>query len=182
MTLSTIFITIFIVTLVILFANLLLGGVFDLALGFDSEIFNLTTTLCFLGVASVIGYILVNHTSFSTNLILTLAAFISLALTVILNIFVFIPLSKMESSTAFRLEDLQGEVGEVTLAILPDSVGELAVSTGLGTVTRTARSYDGSLIEQGEQALIIEVKEHIFYVVKYDENFDSTKIKKSGGF
>ena len=181
MSLSSIFITIFIVTLIILFANLLLGGVLDIALGLDNEIFNLTTMLCFTGVASVIGYLILNYTSFSTAMVFILAALISFALTIVLNIFVFIPLSKMESSTAFRLEDLQGETGEVTLGILKNSVGEVTVTTGLGTVTRTARSYDGSQIEQGEQALIIEVMDHIFYVVKYDKNFDVTKIKKSGG-
>ena len=95
MSLSAIFITIFIVTLIILFANLLLGGVFDIALGLDSEIFNLTTALCFTGVAAVFGYIILNYTSFSTVMVITLAALISLALTIVLNIFVFIPLSRM---------------------------------------------------------------------------------------
>jgi len=181
MSLSTIFITIFIVTLVILFTNLLLGGVFDSVLGLDSEIFNLTTTLCFTGVASVFGYIILNYTSFSTAMVITLAALISLVLTVVLNVFLFIPLSRMESSTAFKIEDMQGEVGEVTLSIPADSVGEVTVMTGLGVVTRTAKSYDGSHIDQGEQALIIEVEDQIFYVVQYDKNFDYSEINKSGG-
>lgn len=181
MSLSTIFITIFIVTLVILFTNLLLGGVFDSALGLDSEIFNLTTTLCFTGVASVFGYIILNYTSFSTAMVITLAALISFVLTVVLNVFLFIPLSRMESSTAFKIEDMQGEVGEVTLSIPADSVGEVTVMTGLGVVTRTAKSYDGSHIDQGEQALIIEVEDQIFYVVQYDKNFDYSEINKSGG-
>ena len=182
MSLSAIFITIFIVTLIILLANLLLGGVFDIALGLDNEIFNLTTALCFTGVAAVFGYIILNYTSFSTVMVITLAALISLALTIVLNIFVFIPLSRMESSTVFKIEDMQGEVGEVTLSIPADSVGEVTVTTALGIVTRTAKSYDGTHIDQGEQALIIEVEDQIFYVVKYNKNFDYSKINKSGGF
>lgn len=172
MALSSIFIYIFIATLVILFINLFLGGLFDSALGLDSDVFNLTTTLCFTGVAAAFGYLFVTYTPLSTFLVITLAVLLSLGLTVVLNTFVFIPLSRMESSTAFKIEDMQGEVGEVTLRIPVDSIGEVTVKTKLGIVSRTAKSYHNKEIEQGEPALIIEVKDNIFYVVKYDEDFN----------
>ncbi|MGM9923344.1 MAG: hypothetical protein ACI35R_03700 [Bacillus sp. (in: firmicutes)] len=172
MALSSIFLYIFIGTLAVLFINLFLGGLFDSALGLDSEIFNLTTTLCFTGVASALGYLLLEFTSFSTFAVIAIAILLSLVLTFLLNMFVFIPLSRMESSTAFRIEDMQGEVGEVTLRIPEDSVGEVTVKTALGVVSRTARSYHEQEIEQGEPALIIEVRDNIFYVVKYDKDFN----------
>lgn len=172
MTLSTVFLYVFIATLVILFINLFLGGLFDSALGLDNDVFNLTTSLCFTGVASALGYLLLSFTPLSTFTVITLAILLSLGLTILLNVFVFIPLSKMESSTAFKIEDMQGEVGEVTLRIPEDSVGEVTVKTALGVVSRTAKSYHLQEILQGEPALIIEVKDNIFYVVKYDENFN----------
>lgn len=181
MTLSSIFVTIFVITLIILFANLILGGIFDSTMGLDNDILNMTTMLCFLGVTSVLGYLLLNFTTLSNAMVIAIAALIATGLTIVLNIFVFIPLSKMESSTAFKIEDMQGEVGEVTLRIPVDDVGEVTIMTPLGIVTRTAKSYENKELEQGEQALVIEVKDQIFYVVKYDENFNYLDIKKSGG-
>ncbi|MEH6945126.1 hypothetical protein, partial [Bacillus sp. JJ722] len=163
---------VFIGTLIILFVNLFLGGLFDSALGLDNDVFNLTTTLCFTGVASAIGYLLLTYSSLSTFMVILLAVLLSVGLTFVLNMFVFIPLSKMESSTAFKIEDIEGEVGEVTLRIPEDSIGEVTVKTALGIVSRTAKSYNKKEINQGEPALIIEVKDNIFYVVKYDNNFD----------
>lgn len=181
MTLSSIFVTIFVITLIILFANLILGGIFDSTIGIDNDILNMTTMLCFLGVTSVLGYLLLNFTTLSNAMVIAIAALIATGLTIVLNIFVFIPLSKMESSTAFKIEEMQGEVGEVTLRIPVDDVGEVTIMTPLGIVTRTAKSYENKELEQGEQALVIEVKDQIFYVVKYDENFNYLDIKKSGG-
>jgi hypothetical protein len=127
------------------------------------------------------GYFILEFTDFSVLAVLIIAILISLGITISLNIFVFIPLSRMESSTSFKLEDLQGEIGEVTLRIPVDSIGEVTVKTALGMVSRTAKSYNNQEIEQGEIALIIEVKDHIFYVVKYDKHFNYLDIKKSGG-
>ncbi|MGN1402312.1 MAG: hypothetical protein ACI4XL_12515 [Bacillus sp. (in: firmicutes)] len=155
-----------------MFLNLFLGGLFDVSLGLDSDFFNLTTILCFTGVASAFGYILLAYTNLSVALSLSVAALLALGVTILLNIFVFIPLSKMESSTAFKIEELQGELGEVTLRIPAYSVGEVLVRTPLGIVSRTAKSYDHQEIGQGEKVLIIEVKENVFYVIKYNENFD----------
>ena len=172
MTLSSIFVTIFVITLIILFANLILGGIFDSTIGLDNDILNMTTMLCFLGVTSVLGYLLLNFTTLSNAMVIAIAALIATGLTIVLNIFVFIPLSKMESSTAFKIEEMQGEVGEVTLRIPVDDVGEVTIMTPLGIVTRTAKSYENKELEQGEHTLVIEVKDQIFYVVKYDENFN----------
>lgn len=181
MTLSSIFIVIFISTLALLFFHLILGGVLDSVISIESDFFNVTTTLCFLGVASVLGYLLLYFTEFSDLIVVVFAIIISIVLTILLNIFVFIPLSKMESTTSFKIEDMQGEVGEVTLTIPVDSIGEVTVKTPLGMVSRTAKSYNNEEILQGEQALIIEVHNQVFLVVKYDADFNYTNIKKSGG-
>lgn len=178
MALSTIFLIIFIATMIILFFHLILGGILDAAIGLESDFFNITTTLCFTGVASVFGYFLLKLTNFSEFIIIIIAIIISIIVTIILNMFVFIPLSKMESTTSFKIENMQGEVGEVTLTIPVDSIGEVTVKTPLGMVSRTAKSYNNEEIVQGEKALIIEVDDQIFYAVKYDDNFDYTKIKK----
>ena len=181
MALSSIFLIIFIATLVILFFHLILGGILDSAIGLESDFFNVTTTLCFVGVASVFGYFLLILTDLSEFNVVIIAIIISITVTIILNMFVFIPLSKMESTTSFKIEDMQGEVGEVTLTIPVDSIGEVTVKTPLGMVSRTAKSYNNEVIVQGEKALIIEVEDQIFYVVKYDKYFDYTKIKNSRG-
>ncbi|WP_019240312.1 MULTISPECIES: hypothetical protein [Bacillus] len=181
MALSSIFLYIFIATLAILFLNLFLGGLFDSSLGLDSDVFNLTTMLCFTGVASAIGYLLLTYTTLTTVYVIALAILLSFGLTLLLNIFVFIPLSKMESSTAFKIENMKGEVGEVTLRIPADSIGEVTVKTALGMVSRTAKSYNNKEISQGDSALIIEVKDNIFYVVKYDKDFNYLDYDVSGG-
>ena len=181
MELSAIFLIIFIATLMILFFHLILGSVLDAVIGLESDFFNITTILCFTGVASVFGYFLIKLTNFSELIIIIIAIIISIIVTIILNLFVFIPLSKMENTTSFKIEDMQGEVGEVTLTIPVDSIGEVTVKTPLGMVSRTAKSYNNEEIVQGEQALIIEVDDQIFYVVKYDDNFDYTKIKNVRG-
>ncbi|WP_042347662.1 hypothetical protein [Bacillus massiliigorillae] len=179
MVLSQVFLYIFIGTLIILFINLILGGLFDSTLGLDNDVFNLTTTLCFTGVASAIGFLLLRYTSLSTFMVITLAVLLSVGLTFLLNMFVFIPLSRMESSTAFKIEDMQGEIGDVTLRIPKDSIGEVTVKMALGIVSRTAKSYNNNEINQGEPALIIEVKDNTFYVVKYDKDFDYTDYNES---
>ncbi|MFS0780904.1 hypothetical protein [Bacillus sp. 1P06AnD] len=170
MELSTIFLIIFISTIAFLFLNMLLGDIFNHAIGLDHDFFNMTTFLCFIGVTSAIGYLLEKFSTFSFPIMVTLviSGGISLILTVILNIFVFIPLSKMESTTGYRLEDMGGQIGEVTLTIPPEEIGEIMISLPTGSVVGTARSFKKNKIEQGEKVLVMFVEDSIYYVQKYD--------------
>lgn len=171
MELSTIFLYVFIGTIIFLAINLFFGDIFDNIIGLDSDIFNMTTTLSFVGLTSAFGYLLTLFSPFSTPIIFAISLAVAMVLTVVLNIFVFIPLSNMESTTSMRIESLKGELGEVTLRIPPDSIGEVMVRTPLGNVTRTAKSFNSKEIDQGEKVLIIYVEENIFHVEKYDPEF-----------
>lgn len=172
MELNTIFLVVFISTLAVLILNLLFGDILDSVLGIENDFINMTTLLCFIGLASAFGYVMLTFTPFSLTIVLVVAIVIASLLTVILNIFVFIPLSKMESSTSFRLEDMKGKIGEVTLSIPANSVGEVRVSHEFGIVTRTAKSFNGEDIKQGDKVMIIDVANNVFHVEKTEDNID----------
>jgi cytochrome c biogenesis factor len=169
MELSTVFLYIFCGTLAVMLLNLFFGHFIDHLFNVADGYFNTTSTLCFVGVTSAIGYFLSKHTSLSTFIILVIGILVSLILTVVLNTFVFVPLSKMESSTAFRIEDMRGLVGEVTLTIPANSIGEVMIKTPMGIVSRTAVSFNKVDIALWEKVLIVDVVDNIFHVEKYGE-------------
>ncbi|MFY4775851.1 hypothetical protein [Metabacillus sp. RGM 3146] len=178
MGLSTLFLSIFIGTLVVLFANILLGNVLDILFHISSGLFNMTSTFCLIGLTSLIGYVLSINTNLPTFIMITIGVLVALGVTAVLNIFVFLPLSRLESTTSFHIKDLEGTIGRVTLTIAKDTVGEVTVKTPLGVVPRTARSLDNEEIVQGETVLVIDVKDNVFYVKKYKPMFDNELTKQ----
>ncbi|WP_087941730.1 NfeD family protein [Bacillus kwashiorkori] len=149
--------------LYILFGDLL-DGVFE-ALPF----FNPALIFVFLVFLSATGYILELATSLSSILILIIATVGALILTILLNIFVFVPLKSAEESLVYREDSLKGRVGKVIIPIPKDGFGEVIIDSNSGRIAKSATGFDNEEIKEGIDVLIIDVKNGVLYVRPYDE-------------
>jgi membrane protein implicated in regulation of membrane protease activity len=150
----------------------MLGDLVDALLGFDSAVLNSTSILCFIGVATASAYILERNplNQLPIGGTLAIAGVIALVVTIIMNVLVFIPISKMGTSTAFDIHELEGQTGILTDAIAVDGIGEVLITTPITKVSKYAKSMTNEAIGQGETVLIISVEENTLIVRRYNNN------------
>ncbi|PLT28449.1 NfeD family protein [Peribacillus deserti] len=166
--------TIYLYTLIITGAVTLLYLLFgDFAHGAAEALgwLNPILLLSFITFVSAAGCILENITSWDSYLILSAAAIISFFITVFLNIFLLIPLSRAEESLVYTEESLNGRVGKVILTIPQDGYGEVVFDSYSGLIAKSARSYDDSPIKEGSQILVIDVEKGVLVVKEYEPLF-----------
>ncbi|MRX74090.1 hypothetical protein GJU40_18360 [Bacillus lacus] len=115
------------------------------------------------------GYLLeriqLTGTFFSACISLT-AAFI---FTVILNVFVLIPLASAEESLVYFDEDLKGRVGEVLTSIPVNGYGEVLLKSNSGSIAKPAASFEDIPVPSGSEVIIIDIKNGILYVSIYEK-------------
>ncbi len=138
----------------------------DFADGLDG-VFNPTTILSFLLFICAAGFILVNLTEWSNQMVVIVSVLISILFTFLLYFFVLVPLSSAEVSTAYSDKDLLGQIGRVIVPIPSDGFGEIVIETVNGIISKRAAGYDNEEIDYDKQVLIIEVREGTFLVKEY---------------
>lgn len=77
-------------------------------------------------------------------------------------------LHRQTGSTEFSVSGTTGRRGEVTVGIPAGSVGEILVSTGVGTHQIIARSGDGGAIAPGTTVRVIETRGSMVIVERLD--------------
>ncbi|MDQ0232549.1 NfeD family protein [Metabacillus malikii] len=148
---------------------ILIGDVLE-----GSGFLNPTLLLSFITILSGTGFLLEKFTNIQSIFILLLAVTVSLILVTILNLFVFIPLSKAEQSLVYTNDSLKGRVGKVITTIPKDGFGEVVLNGKGGTIAKSAVSFDEEEIKEGKMVLVIDVKNGVLHVSPHEVNHSFT--------
>ncbi|TQS75876.1 DUF1449 family protein [Ornithinibacillus gellani] len=156
-----------IITVLYLFFGDVLEGIGEVA-GF----LNPVLILSFITFFSAAGYILEQITSFSSVLIIIIAAVLGFILVTLLNVFVLIPMASAEESLSYTEESLKGRVGRIIIPIPEDGYGEVLIDSKMGRISKPAVSYEKQPISEGKQVLILDVIHGVLYVEVYEDELD----------
>lgn len=97
-----------------------------------------------------------------------ISAIVAFLLTVLLNVFVFIPLANAEHSLSYTEESLIGRVGRIIISIPEDGFGEIFIESKSGMITKPATSIENIPISEGEEVLVLKIEKGVLYVVPYE--------------
>lgn len=125
--------------------------------------------LAFITFFSASGFVFELLTSFNSLLIIIFSVLIALLLDTLLNIFVLVPLSSAEESLVYSSNSLRGRVGKVIIPIPEDGFGEVLLKSNSGTIAKSAVSFKGQPIAEGEHVLVVDVQDGVIHVVPHEE-------------
>lgn len=136
------------------------------------EIFflNPVLILAFIVFLSTTGYVLEFVTNLHSLLIMAIAAITAVILDTLLNVFVLVPLASAEESLGYTEDSLKGKVGKVIIPIPKDGFGELIIENKFGTITKPAAHIENQEIAEGEEVLVLDIKNGVLYVEPYEYN------------
>lgn len=121
----------------------------------------------FVTIFSASGYLLEGLSSLHYLVIMAISAVAALIVVTLLNVFVLVPLSAAEESLAYKETDLVGRVGTVITSIPADGYGEVLIDSISGRISKSAVSFDGKEIQNGEKVLVIQVKNGVLQVTNH---------------
>lgn len=116
-----------------------------------------------------VGVLLTTYTDLAAGAVVFLAALAGIVLSFLVYFFYVKPMKKVENSTGFSMQDLEGKLCEVSVAVPAKGFGEVLVKVGAGNTNQIAASFDRQNIPTGKKAVIVEVKDDVLYVSAYDE-------------
>lgn len=152
-----------------LLGNFLSSIDIDLDFDMDFGIFNISplkpiiivSFLTTFGGMGMFGYQL-NYSSIKTFLIALLT---SLLISSILYFFVVVPLyNAQDRSLAVTKDSLIGKEATVMNAILENGFGKISYIAKGNKFTGSAKTKDGKRIDQNKTVVILDIKDHVFYV------------------
>ncbi|MBO9129166.1 NfeD family protein [Bacillus sp. 165] len=133
---------------------------------------SLTMLFSFFAILCGTGYILeylLSWGSLSIFIIAFLSAFISVLL---MKIFIFVPISRSEQNTAFTLQDLIGQKGEVLITIPVNGMGEVFIQSKFGSNGMSAKSVRHREIRQGAMVSITAIEDGVLIVEQLEQESD----------
>jgi membrane protein implicated in regulation of membrane protease activity len=80
--------------------------------------------------------------------------------------FIIIPLYKIQNKGAVEQKTLVGQIGRVTLGMKEQKFGKISYVVNDNTYTAPAKSYNEEEIAKGNEVVIVDVKNNVFYVAK----------------
>lgn len=166
--LETIFWTCLIGGVVFALLTVLLGDLLDgimeglTEIGFP--IFRPITLVGSVTTFGATGIILSTITTLAITYLLIWAILAAILSFFLLYFFYVRPMKEAENSTAFRLSDLKGRIGEVTVTIPAHGFGEVMILTSAGNTNQIAASMDQTDIPQGTKVIVVDVKDHTLFV------------------
>lgn len=95
---------------------------------------------------------------------LALAVLLALLVSVGLYFLYVKPMRNRENSIGYSMAELPGRIGIVSTAIPGRGCGEVIITIAGTNTCQIASSFDGVAIAEGEQVVVVEVREHILYV------------------
>lgn len=144
---------------------LVFGDIFD----FDGPI-DPILIVPWLTFTSLFGYLGERLTELDSLFLLISSGAIATVLVFLLNFYVRMPMKNAESTLSASEKTLEGQMAIVVTPIPLKGMGEIQLKSVTGSITRPACFYapQSSPAKQGEQVLIIEVKERVCYVTPYE--------------
>ncbi|HBZ81398.1 MULTISPECIES: serine protease [Brevibacillus] len=113
------------------------------------------------------GYILSRFTSLSDLVVFVLSAVIGAGLAVFAYFLWVKPMSQAENSTGYSMTQLGGKLGEVGTTIPAEGLGEVLLPMLSGTTYHMAASLERVSIPQGTRVVVVEVRDHVLYVIPF---------------
>ncbi|SEN38631.1 NfeD family protein [Lihuaxuella thermophila] len=153
-------------TLLTLLLGDLLAGIMDGLMEFGFPIFQPITLVGAITVFGGTGLILDQVTLLTPTYLLIWAIIAAILSFFLLYAFYVRPMKNAENSTGFRLADLKGKTGEVTVTIPARGFGEVMILTSAGNTNQIAASAEQVEIPRGSSIIVVEIKEHILYVAR----------------
>ena len=175
---------IFLVGVIYTIVTFLIGGLFDFAhIGghFDTHIdMNIDNhgmipfpikPITIVSFITVFGGIGVIGTHYKLLAIITFILAIALAFIVsfLLYRFIVVPLYKAQNTSAVSQDKLIGVKADVISPILENGFGTIAYVVNGSKYNAPARHINNKAISQGEEVVIYEIKDNIFYVQPMNE-------------
>lgn len=117
------------------------------------------------------GITLTDHSLLGGAVVLLVSLLLALVIGFLVARYYIRPLKKTENSTAYSMKGLSGRIAEVITSIPPQGFGEVLVRVGAGNANHIAASFDGSAIQAGAKVVVIEIKDGVLYVSRF-ENMD----------
>lgn len=143
-----------------------LGGALDFM---SVDYLNPTTLAIGITVFGGAGIMLGKYTPLPGLVVLAGAAVTAGLIAFLAAKYYVLPLKNTESSTAYSMKGLNGRLGEVLTPIPPDGgCGEVLLKVGAGHSNHIAASFDGSAIQSGVRIVVIEVKDGVLYVSRFE--------------
>ncbi|MGN7469434.1 NfeD family protein [Brevibacillus sp. SAFN-007a] len=113
------------------------------------------------------GYILSGFPSLSAWMVFAFAVVIGAGLAVLAHFLWVRPMSRVENSTGYSMAQLGGKLGEVGTTIPAEGLGEVFLPMISGTTYHMAASLEGKTIPQGTRVVVVEVRDHVLYVIPF---------------
>ncbi|WP_128895167.1 protease [Longirhabdus pacifica] len=152
----------------------IVGGIFDGIFDFLSFELAFIQPLTIVGGLAAFGgsgLLLDQFSSLSSSIIFLLSLCIAVIASVMSYILYIKPMSKAENSLAFSIQDLVGQLGEVSIPVPNDGFGQVEIKSKTGNVYEIAASFDQKEIALGQKVVVVEEREGALYVspLKEDE-------------
>ena len=154
-----------------------LDGIFDVV---EIGPLNPSVVLSFFTIFSATGYILEKFLNVQSVMALVISSIFSFIAVTILYLFVFVPLKSAETSLGYSDDDLKGKVAKVIISIPEDGFGEVVLTIGGSTVSRSAQSYHNEAIAYDTEVLIIDVQKGVVSVTPYNDFIEKNKTDRGG--
>jgi membrane-bound ClpP family serine protease len=140
------------------------------ALSFDAHVFQPVVVVGGITVFGGAGVLLTQYTSIGVAIIMLLSLLCAILLSIPVYFFYVKPMQQSENSTGFSMQDLIGRLGEVIVPIPAIGYGEVLIKMGAGNTNQIAASFEGMAIGAGVRIVVVDVKEHVVRVSRYEEN------------
>ncbi|NGQ95277.1 serine protease [Brevibacillus sp. SYP-B805] len=115
------------------------------------------------------GILLSRLTAYAPGIVLLLSLMGGAILAVLSYFFWIKPMEKTESSTGYSMQELTGRLGLVSTSIPASGLGEVLVTMVSGTTHHMASSLEQKPIPEGTKVVVVEVKDHVLYVVPFEK-------------
>jgi len=150
-------------TLIYILLSDVVDGIFD-AFPIDPALI-----FSFFTVFGATGYLVEKYSPLSGLLVLAIATVLALLLVILLHVFVFVPIRSADSSLGYTDDDLKGKLARVIISVPKDGFGEVVLSIGGSTVSRSAQSFENEEIPYDTEVLIIDVQTGVVSVTPYEK-------------
>ncbi|WP_040948729.1 NfeD family protein [Gorillibacterium massiliense] len=115
-----------------------------------------------------VGILTTQYTDMSRGWVLTLAILAAAIGGLAVHFFYVVPMHKSENSTGYSMRGLTGRLGEVITPIPSNGYGEVLIRAGVGVSNHIAASFEHNEIQAGVKVVVVEVKDGILYVTRFE--------------
>lgn len=112
------------------------------------------------------GVVLTQYTLLSLGTVMILSLILAVLLSILIYFAYVKPMKNSENSTAYSMQDLVGQTGEVTTTIPSKGYGEVILRIGAGHSNHIAMSHYEEELPTGTKIFVTQVEQSIVHVVR----------------